>query len=80
MKLRLAIYNKVKYEKSAKELTSIKFDDVESFQVKTIPANRILAETDESCVDPYNEYLIIKFVYGATSTFRNSYVDTFVLH
>ena len=80
MDLRLVIYDRSKYEKSAKELTSIKFDDVESFQVKTIPANRILAETDESCVDPHNEYLIIKFVYGDTLTFRNSYVDAFALH
>lgn len=80
MDLRLVIYDRSKYEKNAKELKSIEYNGVKSFRVKTIPVNKILAETDESNLDPYNEYLIIKFAYGATSTFRNSYVNVSVLH
>lgn len=77
MKLWLIVCDKVKYEKDAKKYKLIKYNDVKSFQVNVVPANKILAEADESSVDPYDEYLVVKFVDGNTSTFRNSYVDVF---
>ena len=80
MKLWLVVYDKVKYEKDAKKYKLLKYNDVKSFQVDVVPANKILAETDGSSVDPYDEYLVVKFADGNTSTFRNSYADAFVLH
>ena len=78
MQVKVKGYNKTKYIAESKDW-EIEYTNVKSWEVKTIPAEEILKETDESNVDEYNEYLIIYFENGATSTFRNSHVDLFII-
>lgn len=81
MKVYIVGYDRIKYRKDSRVNLYHAFDrDVIGYEVKTIPVEEILAETDESCVDPYDEYLIITFSDGVTSTFRNSYFDLFLIH
>lgn len=55
--------------------------EIEGFRIITgKEAMRIESETDESCIDPYHEYLELIFENGTTSTYRNSFVDLFRLH
>lgn len=79
MKLYVIVYDKCKYEKDSKEIWEGKYTDVEKFEVKEISQDEILKETDGSCVDDYNEYLILYLGNGETATFRNSYVDIFMI-
>lgn len=81
MKVYIVGYDRVKYRRDSKPIWGHTFsEDVTGYEVKTIPVEEILAKTDESWVDPYDEYLIITFSDGATSTFRNSYFNLFLLH
>lgn len=76
MTVKVKGYRGTKY--TAKETAfEVKYEDVTKFEVKQIPAEEILKQTDESGVDEYNEYLIIYFEDGDTATFRNSHVDLF---
>ena len=77
MKLNVKLYNECKYEKDSKVIKDVNLEGIASLEIKEIPASEILKETDGSCVDPYNEYLILAYENGETSTFRNSYVDVF---
>lgn len=83
MKLYVIVYDKCKYEKDSKEIWTGEYRDVEKFEVKEIPQDEVLKEIDGSCindyVDDYNEYLILHLGNGETATFRNSYVDTFMI-
>lgn len=78
MKINVRLYDKCKYEKDSKEIWNGDYN-VEKFEVKEIPQDEIEKETDGSCVDDYNEYLILYLANGETSTFRNSYVDAFMI-
>ena len=80
MKINMKLYDKCKYGEDAKVIKDVNITGIESLEVKEIPANEILSETDGSCVDDYNEYLILTYDNGETSTYRNSYVDVFRLH
>ena len=77
MKLNIKVYNKCKYKEGSKVIADVNFTDIASLEVKEIPASEILKEADGSCLDDYNEYLILTNENGETSTFRNSYVDAF---
>ena len=80
MKMNMKLYDKCKYGEDAKVIKDVNITGIASLEVKEIPASEILRETDGSCVDDYNEYLILTYDNGETSTFRNSYVDVFRLH
>ena len=77
MKLNVKLYNECKYEKDSKVIKGVNLEGIVSLEIKEIPASEILKETDGSCVDDYNEYLILTYENGETSTYRNSYVDVF---
>ena len=77
MKLNVKLYNECKYEKDSKVIKDVNLEGIASLEIKEIPISEILKETDGSCVDPYNDYLILTYENGETSTFRNSYVDVF---
>lgn len=79
MKVNIKVYDKCKYEKDSKVINALDFNDIISYEVREVPKDEILEEADESCVDDYNEYLILTFENGETSTFRNSYADLFRL-
>ena len=79
MKLYVIVYDKCKYEKDSKEMWMGEYTDVEKVEVSEIPQEEVLKETDGSSVDDYNEYLILYFGNGETSTFKNSYVDVFMI-
>ena len=80
-------YDTSKYERSSNKIGEVEYD-ITGYEVKEIPKEIILKEkeipkeiilkeTDESCVDPYNEYLIVHFENGETSMFRNSCTELF---
>ena len=77
MKVNVKLYNECKYEKDSKVIKDVNLEGIASLEIKEIPISEILKETDGSCVDPYNDYLILTYENGETSTFRNSYVDAF---
>ena len=77
MKLNIKLFDKCKYEEDAKIIKDVNITGIISLEVVEIPASKILTETDGSCVDDYNEYLILTYDNGETSTYRNSYVDVF---
>ena len=74
MKINVKLYDKCKYEKDAKIIADANLTDIASLEVKEIPESE---ETDAEGIDDYNEYLILTYEDGGTSTFRNSYVDIF---
>lgn len=76
MQVIVKVYDMSKYSKKSKVFKSVEYN-IEGFEVRTIPEYEILKETDGSCVDEYDEYLILHFYNGETSTFRNSMVDLF---
>ena len=77
MKLNVKLYNECKYEKDSKVIKDVNLEGIAGLEIKEIPISEILKETDGSCVDPYNDYLILTYENGETSIFRNSYVDAF---
>ena len=80
MKINIKLYDKCKYGEDAKVIKDVNITGIESLEVKEIPASEILRETDGSCLDDYNEYLMLTYDNGEKSTFRNSYIDVFRLH
>lgn len=76
----LEIHKEVKYEDRSEDLPVIKYSGVTAFEVVHGEAAALIeADSDGSCIDDYHEYLVLYFANGETSTFRNSYVDMFIL-
>ena len=79
----LKVYKDVKYCSSKENLTNCKtvtYDDCTGYEVVSgKEAEEIEAHTDGSCIDDLHDYLVLYLEGGETATFRNSYVDLFVM-
>lgn len=75
MKVKVQIYDRIKYDENSEKIAEVEYNDIIGYEVREIPATEILKVYDET--DEYNEYLIITLANGETATFRNSYVDLF---
>lgn len=76
MKGTIYLYNRCKYDEGAKIIVRVPYNNISSVEEITGKrATEIGNETDENSRDPYNEYLVINFENGETSTFCNSHVD-----
>ena len=77
--VKVDIYSEVKYTASEEVFENAKTVDYSfcgGFDVVNGKEAGI-ENTDGSCVDDYDEYVILYFEDGETATFRNSYVDIF---
>lgn len=78
MNVKIKVYDREKYLKESKKVAELEYHDIQSYEVVAgIRATAIGASTDEDSRDERNEYLIITFADGETSTFCNSRVDLF---
>ena len=78
MKVKIKIYDGVKYNVESKKVAEIEYNNIKGYEVVTgDKATEIGLETDENSRDEYNEYLIITLEDDETSTFCNSHVDMF---
>lgn len=77
----IEIHEEIKYTDTCREdLPRVQFSDVTHWEVVNGEAAKLIeSETDGSCIDDYHEYLVLHFANGETSTFRNSYVDMFII-
>jgi hypothetical protein len=76
----IEIHKEVKYFDQSEDLTTIRYTDAIAWEViHGEAATQIEAESDGSCIDDFHKYLVIYFANGETSTFRNSYVDMFII-
>ena len=79
MKVKVKVYDGVKYKEESKKVAEIEYQ-IEGFEVVTGDrAIEIGLETDENSRDEYNEYLVLNLGNGETATFCNSHVDIFRL-
>lgn len=79
MKVKVKVYDEVKYSPTSEKVAEVEYDGVKGFDVVSDPATVEEIEncTDANSIDEYHEYLILYFENGETSTFRNSHVDLF---
>lgn len=76
----IEIHDQIKFADRSVDLKRVKYTGVVSFEVVTgAAAAAIEAETDYSCIDDLHEYLVLHFADGEDATFRNSYVDMFII-
>ena len=80
MNVKVKIYNGVKYNMKSEKVAEVEYKNIKRFEVVTGErATEIGNETDANSRDEYNEYLVITLEDGETTTFRNSYVDLFII-
>ena len=80
MKLKIKVYNGVKYDRNSEKVAEVEYNNIKGYEVVTGErATEIGLETDENSRDDFNEYLIITLEDGETTTFCNSHVDMFII-
>ena len=75
MKVKVKVYDGVKYWDGTEKVAEVEYD-IKDYEVKQISGEEIAAMGFDT-VDEFEEYLILTFENGETSTFRNSHVDLF---
>ena len=78
MNVLVKVYDGCKYDVTSEKVSEIRYNDVISLDVKHISDDEIFAQGFDD-VDEYGEYTILTFADGTTATFRNSYVDMFII-
>ena len=79
MKVKLKIYNGVKYNPQSKIISEIVFN-IKGYKVLSgKKATKVGKQRNENSRDKYNEYLIITLDSGEKLTFCNSLVDMFII-
>ena len=76
MKLKVKVYSGCKYDKTSKRIEKHNYNDVMKLEVKVMTDEEIFSNGFDK-TDEYNEYAIMTFADGTTSTFRNSHIDIF---
>lgn len=77
MRLKVKIYDRIKYHPESKKTAEIEYFDALDLEVKTIPDVEIMQHSDKGALDENKEYCIIHLPDGLTATFRNSHIDVF---
>ncbi len=75
MKVKVKVYDGVKYWDGTEKVAEVEYD-IKDYEVKQISDEEIAAMGFDT-VDEFEEYLILTFENGETSTFCNSHVDLF---
>lgn len=75
MKVKVKVYDGVKYWYGTEKVAEVEYD-IKDYEVKQISDEEIAAMGFDT-VDEFEEYLILTFENGETSTFCNSHVDMF---
>jgi hypothetical protein len=77
---KVKVYNECKYQKKKLESKTIIYKNVIAFGVISgDEAKEIEKTTDRDNIDDCHEYMVLYFSDGTISTFRNSYVDLFII-
>ena len=76
MDLKVKFYSGCKYDKTSKRIEKHNYNDVMKLEVKVMTDEEIFSNGFDK-TDEYNEYAIMTFADGTTSTFRNSHIDIF---
>ena len=80
MNVKVMVYDGVKYEATSEKVAEVTYNNIRGYEVVTGErAREIENMTDDVSRDDYNEYLVITLNNGETATFRNSYVDLFII-
>lgn len=79
--VKMVVYKHNKYNSLDGEEKEINYKGVTSWDVIEggAEAEEIESQTDAASADDNHEYLVLHFEDGTTATFRNSYVDMFII-
>lgn len=82
--IKLFIYEGCKYNDKAEcriPLSEMEYNGITGWDIIEggKEAEEIESHCDGNCIDEYHEYLVLHLLNGNTATFRNSYVDMFII-
>lgn len=75
MKVEVRIYEGIKWEDPNPAVARVQYN-IKSFSIVNGEAAGV-ENTDGTCIDENDEYLVLKLEDGDTATFRNSHCDMF---